>query len=432
MGPGLSTTAVIYCLFGGSGTLIGPVIGTAAIEVLTYVLADIDAIKQFWPVILGLVLLGRGDVPAQGHPRPASCPTASASAPTAGAGAAGEAPWRCSRSAASARSFRTLRALDGVDLDVAGRHLPRPDRAQRLGQEHAAEGDRRRPFRRQRQHRVRRPRHHPRHALRARPRRPQPEIPDHRRAAASCRSTTTCCWRCSRAKACRSAAVVVARGALDGEVSGLLERFRLIDRADDLAGELSHGEQQWLEIAMALALKPKLLLLDEPTGGMSPEERRVTGELLRADQGALRADHRRARPALHPRHLRSAHRARPGQGAGPGRRRDDPALAEGPAGVHHPCLTQLLLEVDGLSAGYGRSQALFDVSIKAPARGAIAVLGRNGAGKSTLLKTLFGELAPMAGTIRFDGAAVRGASRPSGGCGAASATCRRSMPSSPS
>jgi branched-chain amino acid transport system ATP-binding protein len=70
------------------------------------------------------------------------------------------------------------------------------------------------------------------------------------------------------------------RRAFDEEVTSLLERFRLIDRADDLAGELSHGEQQWLEIAMALALKPKLLLLDEPTGGMSPEERRVTGELL--------------------------------------------------------------------------------------------------------------------------------------------------------
>jgi len=66
-----------------------------------------------------------------------------------------------------------------------------------------------------------------------------------------------------------------------------------------------------------------------------------------------------------------------------------------------------LLEVDALSAGYGRSQALFGLSLRIPPRGATAILGRNGAGKSTLLKTLFGELAPMAGTIRFDGAEMQ-------------------------
>lgn len=57
MGPGLSTTAVLYCLFGGSGTLIGPVLGTVLIETISYVLADQDQIKQYWPVILGVVLL---------------------------------------------------------------------------------------------------------------------------------------------------------------------------------------------------------------------------------------------------------------------------------------------------------------------------------------------------------------------------------------
>ena len=71
-----------------------------------------------------------------------------------------------------------------------------------------------------------------------------------------------------------------SRDRLHDQVLTSISRFRLAARADDLAGELSHGEQQWLEIAMALAGKPKLLLLDEPTGGMSPEERRITGELL--------------------------------------------------------------------------------------------------------------------------------------------------------
>lgn len=67
---------------------------------------------------------------------------------------------------------------------------------------------------------------------------------------------------------------------LHRDVEDALIRFRLADRADDLAGELSHGMQQWLEIGMALMGRPKLLLLDEPTAGMSPEERRATGELL--------------------------------------------------------------------------------------------------------------------------------------------------------
>ena len=70
------------------------------------------------------------------------------------------------------------------------------------------------------------------------------------------------------------------RTTLHDQVMTMLTQFRLAGRAYDAAATLSHGQQQWLEIAMALVGKPKLLLLDEPTGGMSLEERRVTGELL--------------------------------------------------------------------------------------------------------------------------------------------------------
>jgi ABC-type uncharacterized transport system ATPase subunit len=50
--------------------------------------------------------------------------------------------------------------------------------------------------------------------------------------------------------------------------------------AGTVAGELAHGQKQWLEIGMGLMTRPKLLLLDEPTAGMSGEETRKTADLL--------------------------------------------------------------------------------------------------------------------------------------------------------
>ena len=67
------------------------------------------------------------------------------------------------------------------------------------------------------------------------------------------RSTTTCCSRFNRARGCPSLLRSRTRRVLDGDVMTALDRFRLAGRANDLAGEFSHGQQQWLEIAMALA-----------------------------------------------------------------------------------------------------------------------------------------------------------------------------------
>ena len=60
----------------------------------------------------------------------------------------------------------------------------------------------------------------------------------------------------------------------------VLKTVRLDTRANDLAGMLSHGQKQWLEIGMLLAQDPRLLLIDEPAAGMSDEETERTGELL--------------------------------------------------------------------------------------------------------------------------------------------------------
>jgi branched-chain amino acid transport system ATP-binding protein len=60
----------------------------------------------------------------------------------------------------------------------------------------------------------------------------------------------------------------------------LLQRFMLEHEAHVLARNLSHGKKQWLEIAMAVSLRPKLLFLDEPVAGMSVEETHATGELI--------------------------------------------------------------------------------------------------------------------------------------------------------
>jgi urea transport system ATP-binding protein len=63
-------------------------------------------------------------------------------------------------------------------------------------------------------------------------------------------------------------------------VAALAEEIGLADQLGRKAGELSHGQKQWLEIGMLLAQEPKLLLVDEPAAGMTLAEREHTTRLL--------------------------------------------------------------------------------------------------------------------------------------------------------
>jgi urea transport system ATP-binding protein len=63
-------------------------------------------------------------------------------------------------------------------------------------------------------------------------------------------------------------------------IHDILKQVHLHDQAEALAGRLSHGQKQWLEIGMLLAQEPKVLLLDEPVAGMTDAETERTAELF--------------------------------------------------------------------------------------------------------------------------------------------------------
>ncbi|MBC2606855.1 urea ABC transporter ATP-binding protein UrtD [Pelagicoccus albus] len=69
------------------------------------------------------------------------------------------------------------------------------------------------------------------------------------------------------------------------KIYDVMKTIRLEDSADIMAGALSHGQKQWLEIGMLLAQDPRIMLVDEPAAGMSDEETERTGELLLSLRG---------------------------------------------------------------------------------------------------------------------------------------------------
>jgi branched-chain amino acid transport system ATP-binding protein len=88
----------------------------------------------------------------------------------------------------------------------------------------------------------------------------------------------------------------VASGQMEEAIARLIARVGLAGMDQELAKNLSHGQQQWLEIGMALSVNPKLLLLDEPTAGMNPGETaqmtRLIGQLRdRLDLSVLLIEH---------------------------------------------------------------------------------------------------------------------------------------------
>ena len=172
----------------------------------------------------------------------------------------------------------------------------------------------------------------------------------------------------------------------------LLDLVGMADQAQRGCGELAYGDLKRLELAIALANEPKLLLMDEPAAGMAPRERRalmgLTANIARERTiGVLFTEHDMDVVFGHADRVLVLNR---GNADRRGHPRRGPRQFGGSGGLSgrglslwSPSLSAAKLSVAELNAAYGRAQVLFDVSLEIEAGEAVALLGRNGAGKST-------------------------------------------------
>ncbi len=220
------------------------------------------------------------------------------------------------------------------------------------------------------------------------------------------------------------------------DASALLDSVGLAPSiASRHAATLPYGDQRRLEIARALALRPRLLILDEPAAGMNPSEKQGMRELierLNADgltillidhdmrlvMGVCKrvavlnfgkkiadgtpeevsTDHAVIKAYLGARGEREVTSA---LGAGGVEEDRDVEAAAGRSSVVEP--ERPILDVQDLTVSYGAIVAVRGASFRVGAGEVVALIGANGAGKSTILNTLSGLLRPQSGTAVFDG-----------------------------
>ena len=215
----------------------------------------------------------------------------------------------------------------------------------------------------------------------------------------------------------------------------LLAQVQLDTQADRPCSALAYGDVKRLELAMALANEPRLLLMDEPTAGMAPDERHALMQLTRqlvTQRGiaVLFTEHSMDVVFEHAdRVLVMARGSLIAQGS-PAQVQADPQLQAvyfgsgktfgnataqqtheatrtlGTAGAVESsapttAVTSPLLNVQGLNAWYGAAQVLFNAQLRVQRGEVVALIGRNGAGKSSTLKAIMGLMPGRTGRVVF-------------------------------
>ncbi len=210
------------------------------------------------------------------------------------------------------------------------------------------------------------------------------------------------------------------------------------------AGNLSYGQRKLLELASLLVADPAILLLDEPAGGVNPTlithlSQRIK-ELNRSGKTILVVEHNMEFVMNLCSRITVLSQGTALVSGAPGEVRTNPAVLDAYLGGEDDPSTQLeladevahhdrhrvtvtcvrtparkklgdspaLLQLRGISAGYGGGDILKQVTLDVPRAGITCVVGPNGAGKSTLMATISGLLRLRQGEIRFDDEVVSG------------------------
>ena len=206
----------------------------------------------------------------------------------------------------------------------------------------------------------------------------------------------------------------------------LLEQVGMRQQADRPCCDLAYSDIKRVELAIALANRPRLLLMDEPTAGMAPKERNelmaLTKRLVIEQQIAvLFTEHSMDVVFAHadrmivlargrliaqgkPADIRSHEKVQEvyfGSGATFENKSARTTIASETVSAIEPVSAPALLTAQSLNAWYGAAQRLFDVEFTVGRGEVVALMGRNGAGKSTSMKALMGLLEKRSGLIRF-------------------------------
>lgn len=207
-------------------------------------------------------------------------------------------------------------------------------------------------------------------------------------------------------------------------VDKILGQVGLENSSDVLAGELSHGDQRRLEISIALATEPNLLILDEPTAGMNPVERKQILKLLETlvKSGRITlliVEHDMDIVFTLAENIIVLNNGGLLLEGSPQKIHNDPevtkvylgaALAEKTSKhkTDEKEVQEELLRVEEIDTYYGLSHVLHSISLEVRKGETVALLGRNGVGKTTTLRSIMGITPPKRGSIRFRGENIEG------------------------